>query len=97
MISPHQLARGLETGSDTGLHLSDGLVDRGDGLIAIAALVVLGHFKLSPRGAQIIERVVHVRLGGMHIRDEHAAGKEDSEGERNEEMSEVEFHDLKMN
>ena len=64
-----------------------------DGAFAMAALVGFRDVELMTRGAQIIQRIDHVGLARVDIRDENAAGEEDSEGEGNEEMSEVDFHD----
>jgi len=50
----------------------------------MAALVVQGNFEFVAGGAQIIQRIDHVGLGGSRVFDENAAGSHDSEGEGKE-------------
>jgi hypothetical protein len=62
--------------ADALFHLRDGVVDQGDRLLAMAALVGVGLVELGAGGAQVLEGGLHVRLIGARAADEEA-GDED--------------------
>jgi hypothetical protein len=83
----------LIPGIDASFHFINGIVDDAHGADAMAAFVIESNVKLMAGGTEIGKSVFHVRLiSGMHVGDERAGGGEDSEGEGNKEVSEVEFH-----
>jgi len=83
----------LVSSGNPGLYFVNGIVDDANGCLPMAAFVGFGNFELMSRSAQVFKRIIHVRLiGGMGILDENAAGEDDAEGERDEEMAKVKFH-----
>lgn len=83
-------------GVDSSLHFINGAIDDAHGPDAVAALIVHGDFELMARRPQVIQRIVHVRLAGLSVLNENAAGSHDSEGEGEEEVSDVEFHTVNL-
>jgi len=81
---------------DARFHFGDGGIDGVDGVIAMPALVVPGDFQFVAGGAEVIQSGIHVRLARPRVLDENAAGGHDSEGEGENEMSEVEFHSVNL-
>lgn len=62
----------------------------------MTTLVRPGDFKFVTGRPQVVESGIHVRLAGLRVLDENSAGSHDSEGEGEDEMSKVEFHNFKF-
>ena len=71
------------------LHLSDGVIDNGNGLDSVTGLVRHGNFELVTCGPEVIQGGHHVGLVGPRVFNENTTGGHESEGESEEEMSDI--------
>src|SRR6185436_1302566 len=72
---------------DPALHLRDRVVREGDGLGAVAALVVRGGLEVGLRGAEMFERGLHAGLGGRGVASHEAGGEDGQECQDGEETA----------
>jgi len=82
----------VEREGHASLHLADGGIDVGDGVVAMTTLVMFRDLKLVTRGAQALEGVLHVRLVSLRVFNQHAAGDDGSEHEGEHKGRKLGFH-----